>query len=26
MEVFVGTIQTFAFPFNPRGWQPCNGK
>ncbi len=26
MEVFLGTIQTFAFPFNPRGWQQCNGQ
>jgi microcystin-dependent protein len=26
MEVFIGTIQTFAFPFNPNGWQQCNGQ
>jgi len=26
MEVFIGTIQTFAFPFNPTGWQQCNGQ
>jgi len=26
MEVFLGTIQTFAFPFNPSGWQQCNGQ
>ena len=26
MEVFMGTIQPFAFNFAPRGWALCNGQ
>ncbi|SFH48201.1 phage tail protein [Pseudomonas sp. NFACC45] len=26
MEVFIGTIQSFAFDFAPRGWALCNGQ
>ena len=26
MEVFMGTIQAFAFQFAPRGWTLCNGQ
>jgi microcystin-dependent protein len=26
MQVFVGTIQPFAFNFAPTGWQQCNGQ
>ncbi|KJH80208.1 MULTISPECIES: phage tail protein [Pseudomonadaceae] len=26
MEVFIGTIQPFAFNFAPRGWALCNGQ
>jgi len=26
MEVFIGTIQSFAFNFAPRGWALCNGQ
>jgi len=26
MEVFIGTIQPFAFNFPPRGWALCNGQ
>ena len=25
-EAFVGTVQTFAFPFAPRGWILCSGQ
>ncbi|MBU2135567.1 MAG: tail fiber protein, partial [Alphaproteobacteria bacterium] len=26
MDVFIGTIQPFAFNFAPRGWMACNGQ
>lgn len=26
MEVFLGSIMTFGFNFNPNGWQLCNGQ
>ena len=26
MEVFMGTIMPFGFPFAPSGWQLCNGQ
>ncbi|KAA8695832.1 Phage tail Collar [Pseudomonas caricapapayae] len=26
MEVFMGSIMTFAFPFAPSGWAKCNGQ
>ncbi|WP_296272411.1 phage tail protein [Pseudomonas sp. UBA6323] len=26
MEVFIGTIQPFAFPYAPAGWAFCNGQ
>jgi len=26
MEVFIGSIMTFGFQFNPSGWQQCNGQ
>lgn len=26
MQVFVGTIETFGFPFAPRDWAQCNGQ
>ncbi|KPW85859.1 Microcystin-dependent protein [Pseudomonas congelans] len=26
MEVFMGSIMTFAFPFAPSGWMQCNGQ
>jgi microcystin-dependent protein len=26
MEVFLGSIMTFGFQFNPNGWQLCNGQ
>jgi len=26
MDVFLGSIMTFGFPFNPSGWQQCNGQ
>lgn len=26
MEVFMGSIMTFGFNFNPNGWQLCNGQ
>ncbi|WP_339447926.1 phage tail protein [Pseudomonas sp. EA_5y_Pfl2_R50] len=26
MEVFLGTVQMFAFNFAPRGWSLCNGQ
>ncbi|WP_347903103.1 tail fiber protein [Pseudomonas purpurea] len=26
MEVFIGTIQAFAFNFSPSGWSTCNGQ
>ncbi|MDB6047956.1 MAG: Phage tail collar [Pseudomonas sp.] len=26
MEVFLGTVQSFAFPFAPSGWSLCNGQ
>lgn len=26
MEVFIGSIQLFAFNFPPLGWQFCNGQ
>jgi len=26
MEVFLGSIMTFGFNFNPSGWQLCNGQ
>ena len=26
MEVFIGTIQPFAFNFAPRNWALCNGQ
>lgn len=26
MEVFTGTIQTFAFNYPPSGWALCNGQ
>ncbi|MCV4343582.1 phage tail protein [Pseudomonas capsici] len=26
MEVFMGSIMTFAFPFAPYGWAQCNGQ
>ncbi|HWW04669.1 phage tail protein [Collimonas sp.] len=26
MDVFVGSIMTFGFSFNPAGWQFCNGQ
>jgi microcystin-dependent protein len=26
MEVFLGSIMTFGFQFNPNGWQQCNGQ
>jgi microcystin-dependent protein len=26
MEVFMGSIMTFGFNFNPAGWQLCNGQ
>lgn len=26
MEVFMGSIMTFAFPFAPSGWAQCNGQ
>ncbi len=26
MEVFIGTIQPFAFPYAPAGWTLCNGQ
>ncbi len=25
-EPYLGQIQTFSFPFAPRGWAPCNGQ
>lgn len=25
-EAYVGTVQTFAFPFAPRGWMLCSGQ
>lgn len=26
MDAFMGTVQSFAFPFAPRGWQKCQGQ
>lgn len=26
MDAYVGTVQSFAFQFAPRGWAPCNGQ
>jgi microcystin-dependent protein len=26
MDAFVGTVQSYAFPFAPRGWQKCRGQ
>lgn len=26
MDSYIGTIQTFAFPFAPTGWAGCNGQ
>ncbi|AMP05148.1 phage tail protein [Collimonas pratensis] len=26
MNIFLGSIMTFGFQFNPSGWQPCNGQ
>lgn len=26
MDVFIGTIETFAFPFAPRDWAQCRGQ
>ncbi|HEY0926716.1 phage tail protein [Brevundimonas sp.] len=26
MDAYVGTVQSFAFPFAPRGWLLCNGQ
>lgn len=26
MEVFVGTVSAFGFPFAPQGWAGCNGQ